>query len=998
MKRMLKILGSLRLTILLLAVTMALVLWGTFACLDASVYEVKQRFFESFVVVVPVGGIRVPVLPGGYVIGALLGLNLLAAGLVRGRRSVGLLLIHLGLIVLIAGLMLSAAMTVDGQVVLNEGGRRNYAVNPRTCEIAVTRDVSATAEEVTVIPAAVFERRRHLATAALPFRIEVHRVYPRSQVAQLDVLGPAARSPATRGAGRKLAVRAVPPEHPEHQSMAPSVLLELWRGERSLGTWLLSAAPVLGRAGVLPYPVQTVLVDGDVFRLALRPQRYYLNFTLQLNDFQRETYPGSEIPRSFSSDVTIIDAAGDRREALIYMNHPLSHGGWTFYQAGFRNQDRTSVLQAVRNPGWPIPYIACVLTALGLVWHLGGRWLRRRSATTADPAAAAADSSRWPWLPAGIAALAAVIALLPTPGRQSAAFDLDALGRLPVQQGGRFKPLDTVARNALLRLHGRQRLKTADGRQSAMEWLAEVLFRPAAADRRAVFLIDNPEVLGFLGLQQDGRYYSFQQLQPRVAALESFVVGHTGKRRPPTDFGGALQQLHQRISLYRRLQAALDPGPQFDLAEFEHRLPAFQAALSATPPPAAGRAEPPRAVPPDLQLQGLALAAQFERNADAAYFRAIPSSGGWQAPGEALAAALAGRPLPSSLRQYDTLRRTYGIDAAAFNEGVAALARRLQREEQAYRRAAREYRFNQANPFRLAMIIYLVCFLLVLTSWLWKPEFFGPAARRLLLPALAVHTLGILWRAWLQGHVPVANLYSSAVAVGWGAVVLSLYIERRQRQGVGTAAAALIGFATLIIAGHLARSGDTMGMLRAVLRTNFWLTAHVLTIILGYSGAFLAGALGALGIIRRLCRRTAAAADRELGRLIFGVLGFALFFAYVGTVLGGIWADQAWGRFWGWDPKENGALLVILWLSIALHAKAAGLVRARGLMMLAVGGNIVTAFAWFGVNMLGVGLHSYGFMSGGLPWLLGFVLSQVLLLGMAAAVKFEEPPATSAPV
>ena len=125
-----------------------------------------------------------------------------------------------------------------------------------------------------------------------------------------------------------------------------------------------------------------------------------------------------------------------------------------------------------------------------------------------------------------------------------------------------------------------------------------------------------------------------------------------------------------------------------------------------------------------------------------------------------------------------------------------------------------------------------------------------------------------------------------------------------------------------------------------------------------------------------LTRETA----QTLTRMVYGIICFATLFSFVGTVLGGIWADQSWGRFWGWDPKENGALLIVLWCALILHARWSGLIRQRGLMAMAVFGNAVTAFSWFGVNMLGVGLHTYGFMDKAFPWLVAFVIAQGVLI------------------
>jgi ABC-type transport system involved in cytochrome c biogenesis permease subunit len=173
-------------------------------------------------------------------------------------------------------------------------------------------------------------------------------------------------------------------------------------------------------------------------------------------------------------------------------------------------------------------------------------------------------------------------------------------------------------------------------------------------------------------------------------------------------------------------------------------------------------------------------------------------------------------------------------------------------------------------------------------------------------------------------------------------------------------------------------------MLQAVLDTNIWLATHVVAITTGYAGMFLAGMLAIIYVIRGVFTRslTKQTAD-SLARMTYGVVCFATLFSFVGTVLGGIWADQSWGRFWGWDPKENGALLIVLWCAIILHARWGAYIGQRGLMVMAIFGNVITSFSWFGVNMLGIGLHSYGFMQKAFPWLVGFMLSQLALMAIA---------------
>jgi ABC-type transport system involved in cytochrome c biogenesis permease subunit len=277
------------------------------------------------------------------------------------------------------------------------------------------------------------------------------------------------------------------------------------------------------------------------------------------------------------------------------------------------------------------------------------------------------------------------------------------------------------------------------------------------------------------------------------------------------------------------------------------------------------------------------------------------------------------------------------------------------------------------------MVIYVLALLAVFLSWAWRPELLQPAAFSLLGAGLLVHTAGLVSRILLQGRPPVTNLYSSAIFVGWVAVVLGVLLERMYRRGFATAVAGAAGFASLIVAHHLSGDGDTMEMMRAVLDSNFWLATHVVTITIGYGGTFLAGTLAIAYTLRKhLVPVLDAATSQALLDTTYGILCFSLLFSFVGTVLGGIWADQSWGRFWGWDPKENGALLIVLWNALILHARWGKYILERGIMAMAIGGNIITALAWFGVNML----HSYGFMDKAFWALLFFVLSQLALISL----------------
>jgi ABC-type transport system involved in cytochrome c biogenesis permease subunit len=219
------------------------------------------------------------------------------------------------------------------------------------------------------------------------------------------------------------------------------------------------------------------------------------------------------------------------------------------------------------------------------------------------------------------------------------------------------------------------------------------------------------------------------------------------------------------------------------------------------------------------------------------------------------------------------------------------------------------------------------------------------------------------------------------VFIGWGCVLLSLILEAIYRNGIGLFAAGVLGFATSLVAHFLGTDGDTLEMLQAVLDTNFWLATHVTIVNLGYTATLVPGFLGVVYIIRGLCTRSlTSVATKTMGQMIYGIICFATLLSFTGTVLGGIWADQSWGRFWGWDPKENGALLIVIWNAMILHARWGGMIKTRGMAILAVLGNIVTIWSWFGTNQLGVGLHAYGFRSGMAKWI---VISSAVHLAIA---------------
>jgi ABC-type transport system involved in cytochrome c biogenesis permease subunit len=444
--------------------------------------------------------------------------------------------------------------------------------------------------------------------------------------------------------------------------------------------------------------------------------------------------------------------------------------------------------------------------------------------------------------------------------------------------------------------------------------------------------------------------------------------------------------LRNALVLYQRLKNSVQPE---GAANFEAELQSFESAI----PDAAreARQRETGASVDQAKLDAVAeLIQRYQTLAEMAYVLTVPPpqpQGEWHSIGESLVQSITKPKVDPVARMYAQIGDAYrGNNPSLFNQQVDRLAGVLAQEQpDASKRTSFEFLFNRVDPFSQSMVLYVLAFLMACGSWLGWNRPLNRSAFYLLLLALAVHTFGLVSRMYLQERPPVTNLYSSAIFIGWGAVIVSLILERIFRDGIGAACAGAIGFITLIIAHHLAGSGDTLEMLQAVLDTNIWLATHVVAITTGYAAMFLAGMLAIIYIVRgvftpSLKRETAD----SLARMTYGVICFATLFSFVGTVLGGIWADQSWGRFWGWDPKENGAVLIVLWCAIILHARWGGFIRPRGLMIMAIFGNVVTSFSWFGVNMLGVGLHSYGFMQKAFPWLVGFMASQLALMAVAA--------------
>lgn len=971
--------------------------------------------------------------------GGFAGLVLLAGCVLLFNKRAGIVLLHSGILLLMANELIVARYAVEWQVFLTEGQTSNFVRDIRTVELALIDSSGQETDEHTVIPRQILEAnyrenvrlekqgQQPVAVAdpqgLLPFKVSVLEYYKNA-----DVENRAAedKTPATAGVGLEKKIVERPAAKGTDTGggvdlAAAYVQIADKASGQDLGTFLVSQL-ASEQSGADQQPErfgETVKIGDQAYHLFLRFQRKYKPYTVKLLDVRKDDYVASDTPRNYSSDIQLVDkSSGVDKPVHIKMNNPLRYAGDTFYQSGYHPAGMTgggegTTLAVVKNTGWMIPYVACMIVAIGMLAHFlitVTRFVGRREseeiaagdvivADLAEPASAGRKGKKaaksparreWDWaslslsiLAVGIFALYVGSAARQRPPEKNE-MDLAAFGELPVAHLGRVKPLDTLARNTLRAISHRETVKLEDGKKlSAAQWLLEVMAGTDRAQQFPVIRIDSPEVRQIFELpERKGFLYSVEELQPHIKRFEEEVEAI--RKLKPEDLSTEQRRVH----------------------ELDEALKVYITVVSAFSPP---RDLPPMPSPEELK-ENQQLARQYvqafgqvlqrsneqmramkaPRLIPAAVPADAPVDDAWQPYPVAWAMAyaqyqLAGQePDPATMGIEQILSAYRKHDAEAFNTQVARYQAHLEKTSPPLwneKKANLEAYFNHFSPFYVGIPLYALAFLLAMCGWLFRYRPLNWSAFTLVVLTLGLHTAALVLRIYISGRPPVTNLYSSAVFIGWGCVVLGLLVELIYRNGLGNIVSAISGFATLIIAYFLAAGGDTITVLQAVLDTQFWLATHVTCITLGYTATYVAGLLGLLYVVFGLFTPLLDQAMRkDLGRMIYGIVCFAIFFSFVGTVLGGLWADDSWGRFWGWDPKENGALIIVLWNALVLHAKWDKMVADRGLAVLAIGGNIVTSWSWFGVNELGIGLHSYGFTEGVILALGIFVLSQLALI------------------
>jgi len=569
---------------------------------------------------------------------------------------------------------------------------------------------------------------------------------------------------------------------------------------------------------------------------------------------------------------------------------------------------------------------------------------------------------------------------------------------IPIHENGRIKPLDTFVRNQLLVIYGKRSIKSKALPEelnskglSAIDWFFDIAINPDEGDKYRVFNISNPEVVASLGLYWDPSHlYNRKEILSGLKNQIDYITTIQGKPEAElTQFDIHMLKVYSNVIQYQTLSYSL--SCLLPLIQINHKTIAQSLSVNSGDKlsyyqlmrkanqlsPLMERLlnlEKNEWLESDYELQHImGVLNEIDQDKFARILKIIPPESGnqneeWQSPWELMESRMIGPNQEKLLITLESfLKSRIDKDTVKSDSVLAEYENLLSHPFNGLSNLTNvklETWTNQANLFYKSIAFYILAFLLLVISWMTKPKLLRRIAFACLLGGLAFHFYGILLRIIIMQRPPVSTLYESIIFVSLIGVICASLLEYNRKDGMGIFMGTIVGAALHFVGLGYANDGDTLGMLVAVLNSNFWLATHVTTITIGYGTSLFAGVLGHVYLLQAIRTPFDKKYLKTVNANVFGATLFALFFTLFGTILGGIWADQSWGRFWGWDPKENGALLIVMWQIMMLHLRITGFVKPMGFALGMILNNIVVILAWFGVNLLGVGLHSYGFATG----------------------------------
>lgn len=572
---------------------------------------------------------------------------------------------------------------------------------------------------------------------------------------------------------------------------------------------------------------------------------------------------------------------------------------------------------------------------------------------------------------------------------------LDLAALLPVQDGGRVKPLGTYAGFSMLSLHGARKMEIfgKDGKKvilKPLDWMLDCMFRPELADELPTFRVDNSEVLDAVGIKSKGRRdrYSYSDIKEGRAKLGELSATYEQiQRQDPKSLKPVESQtlaLENNVRLYEYLTGYMDFARSGLLpasaAKEGQTLPVSQV-MEAAPKIRAEMQAAAQGKQVSSEVQTIAELIQRRANSSGAVLNLFPPSNKddkeWLSAGDRIFHIFTGmtREPEQSIKDIKLLEdvsQSLKSGQAAFREKFSAWESSVVERAKArgeYRSIPLEADYFKKNWFIYALVWFLFAVLTAGVMFFAGRTTAGRIAHWATVGFLGIGLvymiIPIAKRSIIMGRPPVGNLYDTIIFICAALVAFGLLVEWMTRKRFVLGITPIVAAFLIVLARRfeVGEGKDHLDPLVAVLRSNYWLTIHVITITLGYA----AGLITALLSIVYVMMRTLGLDDgdvslrRSLTRAVYGCVCLTLTLSLIGTVLGGIWANDSWGRFWGWDPKENGALMIVLWSLAILHARLGGYIKEWGLHLCSIFGAMVVGFSWWHVNFLNVGLHNYGF-------------------------------------
>ncbi|MBC7371879.1 MAG: cytochrome c biogenesis protein CcsA [Bdellovibrionaceae bacterium] len=516
----------------------------------------------------------------------------------------------------------------------------------------------------------------------------------------------------------------------------------------------------------------------------------------------------------------------------------------------------------------------------------------------------------------------------------------DRLQSLPVQDAGRIKPYDTFSKEMLEIVYGKSNFEGRAATEIIMTWMLS----PTAWSSKKIFEVRNHEVLKAMNLPVEQRYFTGDEIfsNEHFAILIQELNAKRESKEKLTPYFQALQRLENQLYVFREIAG----GNMLRLI-----------------PPKEG--ETWLAV---SQFQGEQQTAFGEvTKSFVAYIAAVAQNG------DKAGLEKVGSDMDSSIAKFEDLARANNPKLYDHDQKIKV-----------------ETFYNHFHPFRWAYIFYLLASVVLLMLWSMDKPNWMKAAWSFAAVGFAIHTFGFIMRMYLMDRAPVTNMYETVVWMSWGALVFASILEKVYKFKFLLLAGTLGAMVALIIADTAPAVLDpALQPLEPVLRSNYWLTVHVMTITISYAAFFLAFVLGDIGMIYYI-RGEEKHADKlkAIATSVYRAMQIGVVFLAPGIILGGIWADYSWGRFWGWDPKETWALIALLGYLAVLHARMGGMLRNFGMIATGVIAFSLVVMAWYGVNfVLGAGLHTYGFGAGGVEYVAVLILAHFLLVLYASMVR-----------